>query len=400
MHFQNSRHMHIVCVSYFYEPRLGSPEALLEAYPTVSDWADALVSAGAQVTVIQRFSQDADLRRRDVRYRFVAEKPGRPGDPFDRALRVNQAVAAAKPTVVHVNGLLFVCQAQSLRRRLPKTPILAQDHANLPPRGALKSLALRIAMRAVDGVSFTAEEQEAPWRDSRLLGPDTPTFLLMESTSRFTLMDRVAARSRTGLTGAPQCLWVGRLDTNKDPLCVLEGFGRAAARLPTARLAMAYGDAPLLEVVQRWLARHPEVSERVDLLGKRPHREMEAIYNSCDLYVSGSHREGSGYAALEALACGVEPVLTDIPSYRRLLSRGDVGSLRTPGDPSSLVEALLSGAERYGPGTPQRVRAYFDAHWGLNALGREALAVYRTLELEARKPKGEDRADSPRWVRS
>src|SRR5437868_6554270 len=102
--------MHIACVSDFYEPRLTSPEALLDAYPTLSGWAEGLAAAGAQVSVVQRFGQDIELMFRDVHYYLVADPALRMGGMLDLAPRVNQAVAQLGAEMIHVNGLTFARQ--------------------------------------------------------------------------------------------------------------------------------------------------------------------------------------------------------------------------------------------------------------------------------------------------
>ena len=45
---------------------------------------------------------------------------------------------------------------------------------------------------------------------------------------------------------------------------------------------------------------------------------MAAFYSAADLFVVGSHHEGSGYSLMEACACGAMPVVTDIPTFRLL----------------------------------------------------------------------------------
>src|SRR5205814_7581770 len=103
-----------------------------------------------------------------------------------------------------------------------------------------------------------------------------------------------AARAETGLTGSPAILWVGRLNANKDPLTALEGFERALADLPEATLTMIYGTAELIDEVRGWIARSSSLSERVRLLGAVGHERMAAFHSAADLFLVGSHHEGSG----------------------------------------------------------------------------------------------------------
>ena len=79
---------------------------------------------------------------------------------------------------------------------------------------------------------------------------------------------------------------------------------------------------------------------------------------AADLFVLGSHREGSGYSLIEALACGLPPVVTDIPSFRSLTGGGAVGKLWPCDDPRALCEALVGA--RFDPATRAAVRAHFD----------------------------------------
>jgi glycosyltransferase involved in cell wall biosynthesis len=103
-------------------------------------------------------------------------------------------------------------------------------------------------------------------------------------------------------------------------------------------------------------------------LGEVPHARIEMLLRAADLFVSGSRAEGSGYAALEALACGVTPVLTDIPAFRALTGNGRVGHLWPCGDATRLADELfLAATER---ASPQQVRAHFDAALSFEAVGR------------------------------
>ena len=74
-----------------------------------------------------------------------------------------------------------------------------------------------------------------------------------------------------------------------------------------------------------------DAAGRVHLLGKVPHAGIETLMQAADLFVSASRAESCGFAALEAMACGAVPVLSDIPSFRALT--GD-----------AMAHAILPGA--------------------------------------------------------
>ena len=154
----------------------------------------------------------------------------------------------------------------------------------------------------------------------------------MEASSTLQPMARGAARRGSGVAGSPAILWVGRLNANKDPLTVLDGFERALRDLPGATLTMIYSDD---ESAGRGAgsgsSASPALRDRVRLVGAVPHDRMASFYSAADLFVVGSHHEGSGYSLMEACACGAVPVVTDIPTFRLLTGGGSIGALWTAG---------------------------------------------------------------------
>ena len=185
---------------------------------------------------------------------------------------------------------------------------------------------------------------------------------------------RAPARERP--PGQLSILFVGRLNPNKDPLTVLGGFHRFVRNHPDATLTFVYEDDELEPELRAALGADPVLARRVSLVGRIRHEEMAAVYARADLFVIGSHHEAMGYAPVEAMACGVVPVLSDIPSFRWLTDEGRVGALWNVGDAASLCDALLRVAN--ADLEPQRVavRTRFDRCLSWEAIGRRALQIY------------------------
>jgi glycosyltransferase involved in cell wall biosynthesis len=169
---------------------------------------------------------------------------------------------------------------------------------------------------------------------------------------------------------------LGRLNANKDPLTVLEGFARTLGDLPGATLAMIYTEDDLLAAVRQRVQRSPALRERVRLIGAVPHHEMASFYSAADLFIVGSHHEGSGYSLMEACACGAVPVVTDIPTFRLLTGAGSVGALWTPGDADQCARALADVGHRDLDAERARLADHFARELSWSAVGRRALEIY------------------------
>lgn len=374
--------MRVVQVSWHLDPQRRRPAALLAAWSTLVEAAAAARADDVDVTVVQAAHDDEVIEARGVRFEFVRVPAGsrlraRAGAwAAPISSRMLDRIAVLQPDVLHQHGLTHPLHARALNRRLPRTPLLVQDHASRPPR-RLRRLHAR-GFRDVTAAAFTARAQAAPFLEAGVLPRRVRVFELLEGSTRFVPRDQTAARARTGLTGTPCIVWLGRLDANKDPLTVLRAFADVRTSLPDARLFMAFGAAPLRAEVERFIAEH-RLGDRVTLLGGVPHPRVEWLLSAADVLVQGSHFEGSGYAVIEALACGATPVVTDIPPFRRITRDGAVGTLVPTGDAGAFARAILELSQRDRSALRASARAHFERCLSFDVIGRELREAYAAL---------------------
>jgi glycosyltransferase involved in cell wall biosynthesis len=374
--------LRVAHVSFFADTHRRDAEALLRAWPRLPAVAAAVARAGVDVSVVQAAHSRQTLVRDGVTFRFIDDTRGMPNRFLRRVpvprrpTRLLDEVAAVAPDVVHVQGLIYPVAIRQLAGVLNGTPILVQDHGASVPRG-LRRRAWRWASRSIAGVAFTARQQAAPFFEARAFRADLPVFEVVEGSTTFVTGDREAARRVTGMYGDPCLLWTGHLDANKDPLTTLAAFELAAPELPDARLWCCFGDAPLLVEVQRRIDGSPVLRERVTLLGRRPHAEMELRFRAADFFVQMSHREVGGLSLLEALACGTTPLVSDIPPTRRMVD--GVGALTRVGDAAALAGAMVEWSKRDPAALRSAARDRFERALTFDVMGRELRAVYEAL---------------------
>ena len=388
--------MRVAQIGFYHDPHDRAPEELLEAWPTLVDVAESAASAGARVSVIQSSGHTRHVHRNGVDYHFLPLGGHRRRPPSGETL--SALLADVAPQVLHVHGLGFAAEVLRLPAAAPGIPILLQDHANRLPVWWRRAAWMRCG-RIVAGVAFCSRQQARPFIESGALPRDTTVYEIPESTSRFEPGDAAVARAQAGVSGSPLVLWVGHLDANKDPLTLLDGVALAARALPGIELWCCFGKARLLRRVRQRIRSDPLLESRTHLLGRVSHARVEQLMRAADAFVSASHREGSGYALIEALACGLPPVVTDIPSFRALTGAGAVGHLWRPGDPDSLRAALLAVTSEAGPRSRAAVRAHFERELSLEALGRKLVAAYEDMHARCRAAppaRGDPRASRQR----
>lgn len=370
----------VVQIGFFVDPQRRTPPQILQEWRSLVVGAEMAAAQGHRVTVIQACYQAASLSQNDVQYRFIAPENGHISMATGRLFQ--QTVPELEPDIIHVHGLGFARDVALLAKAAPGIPILLQDHADRVPR-IWRQREFRLGMAAVAGIAFCALPQAEPFRRARLIPAHVKLFEISESTSAFSPGSQEAAREASGIRGDPAVLWVGHFDSNKDPLTVLDGVSQAAHALPDLQMWCCFGDAPLRSRVEKRIAGDPQLAGRVHLLGKVPHERVEQLMRATDVFVLGSHREGSGYALIEALACGLPPVVTDIPSFRMLTRGGSIGALWACGASQDLCTALVDVSRRERHAERRAARAQFERDLSFDAVGRKLHEAYSLLVRRA-----------------
>jgi glycosyltransferase involved in cell wall biosynthesis len=141
---------------------------------------------------------------------------------------------------------------------------------------------------------------------------------------------------------------VGRLDAQKNPVLLIDGFALLARRHADVRLVLV-GDGVLRKALEARIAGHG-LGSRVVLAGLRAPREVADLLRRSDCFVLSSAYEGMPMCVLEALGCGIPVVSTRVGEVERVVKPGVTGELVAHADPEALAQALehcLERPERY-----------------------------------------------------
>lgn len=136
--------------------------------------------------------------------------------------------------------------------------------------------------------------------------------------------------------GVRALAFVGQLVHRKGLDVLLNALGRAAGILGDFRLFIA-GDGPLRDKL-RAHACALGLSERVSWLGFR--RDIETVYEICDLVVLPSRYEGMPMTILEAMSHGRAVLATDVGGAGEVIQDGINGRLVPARDVDALASAL------------------------------------------------------------
>jgi len=207
--------------------------------------------------------------------------------------------------------------------------------------------------------------------------------------ARFFPGDRGAARVATGLDpDAAILLYVGRIQPLKGLDLAIRALEELSSALERRVMLVVVGGASgphgrseeqrLLE-----LAADLGVADRVAFAGPQPHPRTPDFYRAADLVAVCSYSESFGLSALEAHACGIPVIGTDVGGLSHIVADGDSGFLIAERDPSlfaARAKPLLSDPDMRDGFSKQAVRSASKFTWERTAM--EMLELYECLMSE------------------
>jgi len=149
---------------------------------------------------------------------------------------------------------------------------------------------------------------------------------------------RPAVPSAIRPTGAAHVVVARNLERLYGNDLAIRALARLREQFPLARLTIA-GSGPELASLQS-LARVAGVGDAVQFVGRLETAAMVALYRSADVVVNPTRADNTPNSILEALACGVPVVSTDVGGVPYLVEHGRTAWLVPPESPEALADGI------------------------------------------------------------
>ncbi|HAV77911.1 MAG TPA: hypothetical protein DCX53_11230 [Anaerolineae bacterium] len=118
-----------------------------------------------------------------------------------------------------------------------------------------------------------------------------------------------------------------------------KAFVKVAGVNPDVNLILLGGGSKGTKI--RRILMNGGVMDRVHFGGQVGQRELPRWYHMADVYISPSHVDGSSVSLLEALACGMPSIVSDIAGNKEWIEEGVNGWTFRDGDADDLAEKIL-----------------------------------------------------------
>jgi len=195
---------------------------------------------------------------------------------------------------------------------------------------------------------------------------------------------RLAARAALGLTSDQFVMGtVGMLEPRKGHRTLVEALARLEAHsaICETQCCLIAGGGSLQAALADQISALEAGGQIAPGVIRMPGActDPYSILAALDLFVMPSLAEGLGVAALEAMACGLPVVASEVGGLRDLVTDGATGLLVPPADPAALAEAISKLASepnlRAAMGAAGRLRVA--DHFSLATMAQRTLTLYR-----------------------
>lgn len=305
-------------------------------------------------------------------------------------IRFHRWLRRARPDVVHAHLPHAAWMMRWSRLAMPLRVALDTIHTSATgTRG--RKVGYRRSNWLPDRVTAVSESVANAYLSERMVSERTLTVLPngvdVEKWKPDAVL-RAAIRRKLGLENEFLWLAAGRLEPVKDYPLLLRAF----VGIPASAHLVIAGSGPL-EADLRSLAQQLGLEKRVRFLGFEP--DVRRWMQAADGFVLSSRWEGLPMGLLEASACALPIVATNVPGSWEVVVHGYSGLLSGAGDVPALAAAMTRLMQ-----TPSTVRRAMGAHaqqmmierFDLERILERWEALYKTLLMRNQSPM--------RWARS
>lgn len=152
-------------------------------------------------------------------------------------------------------------------------------------------------------------------------------------------LDRFSPGGKSRDFGAPKFVVARNLEPIYGIDIALRAFAIVLGRYPKASLAVT-GSGPS-EANLKALAQSLGIGDAVKFTGQLDRAVMQDLYKNTDIALNPSTVDNMPNSVLEALACGLPVVSTNVGGVPFMVTHGETALLVPPGQPEAMAEALL-----------------------------------------------------------
>lgn len=262
----------------------------------------------------------------------------------------NSIMKEFKPQILHAHTATadgYVGLILSKRYNLPLICSLRGSDINIYPyRDRLTMFLTKKVISNADQIvsvshalKTTAETIAKPRRKIRVIynGCDIQAFAFNEES-------RLEYRKKMGILPKEKVIiFIGWMSKSKGVFELIDSFIKLNSKYPDLRLIFVGGGQELLAIEN--IISSNNLNKKVHIIDRQPQNEIAKYFRAADIYVLPTYYEGLPSTVLEAMACGLPVVATNVGGIPEIVTE-ETGVLIPPKNVEKLTEGINSAISR------------------------------------------------------
>lgn len=299
--------------------------------------------------------------------------------PFS-LLIASHIVRSIRPDVVHAHNLYFSLTAIApMIKHLRHTPLVTTLHLPKMEYGApLLDTSIRIYQKTIGHLIVKSSDKLIAVSGSVLTHaiedlrvPSSKITRIPNGVDTNVYLPNNQSHENVTIT------YIGRLIQNKGPQYLIQAAPDILKDHPEARIYIV-GEGPLKDELMRQVTSQ-NLEDNIYFLGNVS--DILPVLQATTIFVRPSLTEGMSLAILEAMACGLPVVASNLEGNAEIIDNGETGYLVPPADSKALAEAirlLLDNhkiASQIGKNARKKTEKFYD--W--EQITDQTLKIYLSL---------------------
>jgi len=259
---------------------------------------------------------------------------------FDWLLRIRKAINSIRPDILHCFFLYpygEVCAFCGIHPLI--ITVLGSDIYVGPKNSLLRCNLAKFALRCADMV--TADSEDLKHKAIRLGANRDRSYVIqlgidMRKFNRN--VDSEQVRKALNLHGAKVILSTRGFNSIYNTDIIIQAIPIVVKRFPNARfILLGRGNRTHIEDLIKRL----NVGNYVKIIDYIDHEKIPQYYRVADIFISIPSYDGTPVSLLEAMGCGVSPIVSDIASVKEWISNGENGIVVPVRDYRRTADAII-----------------------------------------------------------
>lgn len=275
-------------------------------------------------------------QRLNIAYQAIPKRPGADAQVY---IRVFNAFRRARPQVIVLHGASFIISGAAYKLFNPGTKLIIRDTQAHHLKTRLEWFWLRLAIRFADRLIFLTPESLEGIRQKFNSAKIDKKAVIIPNGLDIALYAPVPFRdiSKQIIIGMQS-----RLQSIKDHPTLFRAFAALKATMPGRKFLLRIAGDGETRTALEALSIELGIEKEVEFCGMLNEADLLSFMHSLDIYVHATFGESMSNSIMQAMACGLPLIASDVWGVNNMIRNGLTGLLYDSGKERNLCTALQS----------------------------------------------------------